>query len=497
VDNKKRSPQTLAFLICGALGLAILPSLSGCVVGETSVSQLFDDLTDNYQISQETEKELDRFRAIYSKYVKPAELSTAEGLRNFEDAFKRVRVNYVRDVPDTQLINTALEGVEKLKLEPGSGSASELVEAALDSMMASLDPHSGFLNGTEYKEMKSSTRGEFGGLGIQVSLENGIIKVVSPIEDTPAFRAGLKPNDLITRLNGESIKDRPIMYSVRRMRGAPGSNITLTIERKGQGPFDVILTRAIIQVKAVRWQVEGNIGYIKVNNFSERVEDGLHRAIAGIQQKLGKDPAGIVLDLRNNPGGLLNQSVFLSDAFLEKGRIVSVKGRGERGKRVFDAESGDIAHGAPMVVLINGGSASASEIVAAALRDHGRATVMGSRSFGKGSVQTVTALRVEGALRLTTSLYYAPSGQTIQARGIKPDVAIVPGEESKRPREADLPGALAGDHTVGKGTQASIKETACPEIGDKKDRGLGCALALLSAGSTAHFLASLNFDMRM
>lgn len=484
-------------VICVAMGLAVLPSLSGCVGDKSSVSWFFNDLTSGYQLSEETEEELNRFRTTYRKYVKASDGPSSEGLQNFEDAFRRVRVHYVQEVPDATLIDAALKGVDALKPTPNSVQPSDLVEAALDSMTASLDPHSGYLNGPEYKEMQSSTRGVFGGLGIQVSLENGIIKVVSPIEDTPAFRAGLKPGDLITHLNGEIIKDRAIMYSVRKMRGKPGTDITLTIERQGVPPFDVAITRAIIQVKSVKWRTEGKIGYIRVSNFSERVEVGVYDAMKGIRRKLGGAPAGIVLDLRNNPGGLLDQSIILSDAFLEKGRIVSVKGRNERGKRVFEAESGDLANGVPMVVLINGGSASASEIVAAALRDHGRAIVMGSRSFGKGSVQTVTPLRVEGALRLTTSLYYAPSGQTIQKRGIQPDVAIVPGKTIDRPREADLPGALAGDKMSGKGTQASIKETACPEIGEKKDRGLGCALALLNAGSTARFLASLDAGARM
>lgn len=497
MNDKKRFSQTVAMVICVAMGLAVLPSLSGCVGDKSSVSWFFNDLTSGYQLSEETEEELNRFRATYRKYVKASDGPSSEGLQNFEDAFRRVRVHYVQEVPDATLIDAALKGVDALKPTPNSVQPSDLVEAALDSMTASLDPHSGYLNGPEYKEMQSSTRGVFGGLGIQVSLENGIIKVVSPIEDTPAFRAGLKPGDLITHLNGEIIKDRAIMYSVRKMRGKPGTDITLTIERQGVPPFDVAITRAIIQVKSVKWRTEGKIGYIRVSNFSERVEVGVYDAMKGIRRKLGGAPAGIVLDLRNNPGGLLDQSIILSDAFLEKGRIVSVKGRNERGKRVFEAESGDLANGVPMVVLINGGSASASEIVAAALRDHGRAIVMGSRSFGKGSVQTVTPLRFEGALRLTTSLYYAPSGQTIQKRGIQPDVAIVPGKTIDRPREADLPGALAGDKMSGKGTQASIKETACPEIGEKKDRGLGCALALLNAGSTARFLASLDAGARM
>jgi carboxyl-terminal processing protease len=484
-------------LICVAMGLAVLPSLSGCLGGQSTVSWLFNDLSTGYQLPQETQDELKRFSSTFGKYVKASESSSSEGLQNFEDAFKRVRVHYVKKVLDAKLIDAALKGVEELKPEPNSVAPGDLVEAALDSMIASLDPHSSYLNGQEYREMKSSTRGEFGGLGIQVSLENGVIKVVSPIEDTPAFRAGLKPADLITHLNGEIIKDRPIMYSVRKMRGEPGSDITLTISREGMPSFDVTITRAIIRVKSVKWRTEGNIGYIRVSNFSERVEVGVYDAIKGIRQKLGGLPAGIVLDLRNNPGGLLDQSIVLSDAFLEKGLIVSIKGRNERGKRVFEAERGDIAKGVPMVVLINGGSASASEIVAAALRDNGRATVMGSLSFGKGSVQTVTPLPVEGALRLTTSLYYAPSGKTIQSRGIKPDVAIVPAKEVKRPRESDLPGALVGDKTIGKGTQASIKETACPAIGEKKDRGLGCALALLNAGSTASFLASLGAGAQM
>ncbi|MCZ6607443.1 MAG: S41 family peptidase, partial [Alphaproteobacteria bacterium] len=416
----------------------------------------------------------------------------------FRDAFKRVRFSYVREVADAKLIDAAIKGVRDLNAEPGAVPAGELVETALDSMMSALDPHSAYLNADELRDIQVTTKGEFGGLGIVVTMENGMVKVVSPIEDTPAFRAGLKSGDLITHVDGEPIKAKNILRAVKKLRGPPGTDVRLTVSRRGQAPFDLTITRAIVRVRSVRWRAEGAVGYVQVVNFSERVENGVEKAMDALREELGPRMKGLVLDLRNNPGGLLNQSLFLADAFLEDGQIVAVRGRAVK-DTVYRAKNGDLANGVPMVVLINGGSASASEIVASALQDHGRATVMGVRSFGKGSVQTITRLPMEGGLRLTTALYYAPSGGAIQARGVEPDITLTraDAEKSKHQRESDLPGALPAVAVRKPDTRLTVKEADCPAVGEKKDRALGCALALLRADSQKEFLASIGAHRSM
>jgi carboxyl-terminal processing protease len=269
------------------------------------------------------------------------------------------------------------------------------------------------------------TRGEFGGLGIEVSMENGLVKVVSPIDDTPAAHAGLKPGDLITQLDGQAIQGMTLPQAVEKMRGPVNSDIRLTIRRKGRDPFDVTLTRATIHIKSVRSHLIGDdIGYIRITSFNEQTDVGLNNAIKSIKQQAGDKLRGVVLDLRNNPGGLLDQAVAVSDAFLDKGEIVSTRGRRADDAQRYDARPGDIAAGLPVAVLINGGSASASEIVAGALQDHHRAILLGTRSFGKGSVQTIIPLPGHGAMRLTTARYYTPSGRSIQAKGIEPDIVV-------------------------------------------------------------------------
>ncbi|MFQ5764881.1 MAG: S41 family peptidase, partial [Rhodospirillales bacterium] len=299
--------------------------------------------------------------------------------------------------------------------------------------------------------------------------------------------------DLITHVDGEPIKGKTLIEAVRRMRGRPGTDIRLTMRRDGRPDFDVVLTRAVIKIRAVRWHIEGDIGYVRVARFTEKMESGLAAAIADIHEKLGRRLAGVVLDLRNNPGGLLDQSLLLADAFLEKGEIVSVRGRNPSRARSHKAEPGDLIEGVPMVVLVNAGSASASEIVASALQHHGRAVLMGTRSFGKGSVQTILPMPVEGGLRLTTALYYAPSGETIQARGVEPDIILHPAKESEQRRESDLPGALpaVGNSGAAMG-HPTVPEEACPAVGEPEDRALGCALALLHAGSAKNFLAMMK-----
>jgi len=356
--------------------------------------------------------------------VKPNS-DTYRQLNLFAEVFERVRADYVEDVTDEQL-----------------------VESAINGMLSSLDPHSSYLNQKNYRDMQVQTRGEFGGLGIEVSMENGLIKVVSPIDDTPAARAGLKPNDLITHLDGEQVLGMTLPEAVEKMRGPVNSEIKLTIRREGREPFDVTLSRATVKIQSVKSRLEGDdIAYIRISSFSEQTDAGLQAAMKSLKQQAGNKLRGVVLDLRNNPGGLLDQAVAVSDDFLEKGEIVSTRGRrADEGQR-FNAKPGDIAQGLPVVVLINGGSASASEIVAGALQDHHRAILLGTKSFGKGSVQTIIPLPGHGAMRLTTARYYTPSGRSIQAKGIEPDIAVEPAKIERvaagdRRREADLRGAL-------------------------------------------------------
>jgi carboxyl-terminal processing protease len=476
-----------------AIVLFTLPTLFACGNDQSPQFRVLDFF--NYgssPLSKEAQKELNRFKTVYRAY------STAPGLEEqlnyFDFAFRRVQTEYVREISEANLIDAAIKGVRETKAPAGTLKPKALVEAALTSMAASLDPHSSFLNADEFRETFVRTRGEFGGLGIQITLEGDLVKVISPIEDTPAARAGILAGDLITHVDGVSIKGNTLTQAVKRMRGQSGTAIILTIRRDGRADFKVQIIREIITVKAVRWQIVGNIGYIRITRFSEKMEAGIETAMAEIYKNLGSGMAGIILDLRNNPGGLLDQSLLLADSFLEKGKIVSVRGRDRTLDRSHMAQPGDLANGAPMVVLINSGSASASEIVASALQVHKRAILMGARSFGKGSVQTILPLPVEGGLKLTTSLYYAPSGQAIQARGVIPDIIINTKKEKKVRHETDFPNAFPaiGNIEKEKKSNLQVSEDDCPPTGEKKDRGLGCALAFLLAGSTQKFIAKLE-----
>ena len=350
---------------------------------------------------------------------------TYRQLNLFGDIFERVRAGYVEEISDESLI-----------------------EAAVNGMLTSLDPHSSYLSPKNFRDMQTQTRGEFGGLGIEVTMENGYVKVVSPIDDTPAFRAGLKSGDLITHLDTEPVQGLTLSEAVEKMRGKVGSDLQLTIRREGRKPFDVTVTRDIIKIRSVRSRMEGNdIAYVRITSFSEQTTAGMERAINRLKEEATGKLKGVVLDLRNNPGGLLDQSVKISDAFLNQGEIVSTRSRrADEGQR-FNAKPGDITEGLPIVILVNGGSASASEIVAGALQDHRRAIILGTRTFGKGSVQTIIPLSGYGAIRLTTARYYTPSGRSIQARGIDPDIVVEQVKLEKitqpeRRREENLRGRL-------------------------------------------------------
>jgi carboxyl-terminal processing protease len=363
---------------------------------------------------------------------------TYKQLNLFGDVFELVRNGYVDEVKD-----------------------DTLVEGAINGMLTALDPHSNYLNAKNFTDMKVQTRGEFGGLGIEVSMESGLVKVVSPIDDTPAARAGLKPNDLITHLDGAPVQGLTLPEAVEKMRGPVNSDIILTVRREGQEPFDVKLTRAVIKIQSVRSHLEGNnIGYIRVTSFNEQTDVGLNNAMKNLKQQADNKLIGVILDLRNNPGGLLDQAVAVSDAFLEKGEIVSTRGRRADDAQRYNARPGDIATGLPMAVLINGGSASASEIVAGALQDHHRAVVIGTKSFGKGSVQTIIPLAGHGAMRLTTARYYTPSGRSIQARGIDPDIVVEAAKIAK-----DEKAAKAGDKTAKAPDKKDDKSDAAAEPG--------------------------------
>src|SRR5215813_1901707 len=330
---------------------------------------------------------------------------TYKQLNLFGEVFERVRAEYVDEVSD-----------------------DTLVESAINGMLTSLDPHSNYLNTKNFNDMKVQTRGEFGGL----------VKVVSPIDDTPAARAGLKPGDLITHLDGDPVQGMTLPEAVEKMRGPVSSEIKLTIRREGKEPFDVKLIRATIKIQSVRSHLEGdNIAYIRITTFNEQTDVGLNNAMKNLKQQAGGKLLGVVLDLRNDPGGLLDQAVAVADAFLDKGEIVSTRGRRSEDAQRYNSRPGDIAAGLPVAVLINGGSASASEIVAGALQDHHRAILLGTKSFGKGSVQTIIPLPGHGAMRLTTARYYTPSGRSIQAKGIDPDIVVEAAKIEKTPEKGE------------------------------------------------------------
>jgi carboxyl-terminal processing protease len=369
---------------------------------------------------------------------------------------------------------------------------AKLIEAAINGMLTALDPHSAYLNPKHFRDMQVQTRGEFGGLGIEVTMENGVVKVVSPIEDTPASRAGLMSGDLITHLDKEQILGLTLQEAVEKMRGPVNSPITLTIVRKGvDDPFDVKVVRDVIHINPVKYNVEGDdIGYIRITTFNEQTTANLQKAIDDLKKQIGPKLKGYIVDLRNNPGGLLDQAISVSDTFLDQGAIVLTRGRNLEETQRSNARPGDLADGKQLVVLINGGSASASEIVAGALQDHHRATIIGTRSFGKGSVQTIIPLGSNGALRLTTARYYTPSGRSIQAKGIEPEAVVeeeLPDDlkqkaEAQSTRgEANLRGHLKGEDEAdnAKADQEESGSSSYVSPDKAKDTQLNYAIDLL------------------
>ena len=377
----------------------------------------------------------------------------------FGDVFERVRSDYVEEKSD-----------------------KEIIEAAINGMLTSLDPHSGYLPDDNFEKMQVQTKGRFGGLGIEVTMENGFVKVVSPIDDTPASKAGMQPEDLIIAIDGEGVLGKTLSEAVDVLRGPIGSEVTITVQRGQDEPFDVTIVRDEIKIRSVRHEIYDNVGYIRITTFSEQTTPGLMNAVDTIFKSEGDALKGFILDLRNNPGGLLSEAISVADAFLEGGEIVSTRGREDSQTQHAYARPGDITRGMPVIVLINSGSASASEIVAGALKDHKRAIVMGTRSFGKGSVQSIIPMPGHGAIRLTTARYYTPSGVSIQAKGVSPDIEVelarIEKLDAGRYREEDLDGALDSKADGGDGDKNSDDETQERDI-TKIDFQLARAIDLL------------------
>ncbi len=350
-------------------------------------------------------------------------------LNLFGEVYERVRSEYVEQIKD-----------------------KDLIEAAINGMLQSLDPHSSYLNSESFEEMKVQTKGEFGGLGIEVTMENGLVKVVSPIDETPAAKAGIQSGDYISHIDEEAVMGLTLSEAVDKMRGPVNTPINVRIIREGEEPFDVKIVRDIIKITSVKSKVHSDVGYLRITSFTQKTYKNLIKEFSKLEKKMNGNIKGLVLDLRNNPGGLLDQAISVSDAFLERGEIVSTRGRETNAEQRFNASKGDITKGLPIIVLINGGSASASEIVAGAIQDHKRGILLGTSTFGKGSVQTIIPVSSKGAIRLTTARYYTPSGKSIQATGIEPDIYVPQSkleviEKTNGRKESSLRGHLDKEDT--------------------------------------------------
>ncbi len=382
-------------------------------------------------------------------------------LNLFGEVYERVRNEYVEKVTD-----------------------KELIEAAINGMLQSLDPHSSYLDADNFEEMKVQTKGEFGGLGIEVTMENGLVKVVSPIDETPAARAGLQSGDFITHIDEEPVMGLSLSEAVDKMRGPVNTKLKIKIFREGEDEFEVTLVRAIIKVTSIKARSEDDVGYIRITSFTQKTYKNLVKEFKKLEEKMNGKMKGLVLDLRNNPGGLLDQAVSVSDAFLERGEIVSTRGRDNSDEQRFNAKKGDITKGLPIVVLINGGSASASEIVAGALQDHKRGILMGTQTFGKGSVQTIIPVTSKGAIRLTTARYYTPSGISIQAKGINPDITVPQSkieviEKAINRKESDLRGHLKKENVDDKTSKDELSSTDTTADNKPEDYQLNRAIELI------------------
>ncbi|KRR02434.1 peptidase S41 [Bradyrhizobium jicamae] len=393
-----------------------------------------------------------------------ARSDTYNQLNLFGSVFERIKTSYVEKPDD-----------------------SKLMEGAINGMISALDPHSRYMNEKGWSDMQETTHGEFGGLGIEVTMEEGLVKVVTPIDETPAAKAGMLSGDVITQIDDEQIQGMSLEQAVARMKGPANSKIRLKVMRKGSAaPIDVAIVREIIRVRPVRHKTDGgDVGYIRITRFNEQTTEGLKKAIASISKEIPPEKlAGFVVDLRNNPGGLLDQAVSVSSAFMNRGEVVSTRGRTSEETQRFTARGGDITKGKPLVVLINGGSASASEIVAGALRDHKRATLVGTRTFGKGSVQTIIPLGAgNGALALTTARYFTPSGRSIQAQGIAPDIEVLQDVPDELKGRADLKGeASMRGHLAAEGAEQTGSQAYVPP-NEKDDKALNAAFNLLRGGS--------------
>ncbi|GAB4148720.1 MAG: S41 family peptidase [Sphingomonadales bacterium] len=399
--------------------------------------------------------------------------NTSRTYRQFDqlvDVFERIRAEYVEDIDEQKVLESAIEG-----------------------MLSSLDPHSSYMGPETFRAMQVQTEGEFGGLGIEVSMKDGFVLVVAPIDDTPAARAGVESGDLIVQIDGEPVQGLSQMEAIKRMRGPAGTPIVITVMREGvDEPFDIRIIRDIIKVRSVRHEIHDDVGYIRISTFNRQTSEGLRDSLQALRQELGSRMTGLVLDLRANPGGLLDQAVEVSDAFLEHGEIVSTRSRNKANVERYTARAGDLAAGLPIVVLVNAYSASASEIVAGALQDHKRAIVLGVRSFGKGTVQTIIPLGPDSAMRLTTARYYTPAGRSIQEMGIAPDIEVVQppradaaSNEGPR-READLPGHFVNENGNGDNGEDVEKPLSRPALTDEagdpvEDYQLAYALKLLKS----------------
>ncbi len=454
--------------------LLATPGLSWAAAPATPVDDALLPLTTAYVRAVKAGEEADSYRELISTVL------------------RRVLRSYPQEVDLPPMVAAALKAIEPVK--PESGEPAAVFKSAINAALAALDPHSRYLDAREQNEQRSAISGNFGGLGIEVDMSGGLVRVVAPMEDSPAARAGLKSGDLIVRFDDQPVLGLTLADAVSRMRGKPGTLITLRIRRPGvTDEFTVSLVRDTIRTQALRWRMEEDVLVLRLARFTGSLGATLEKAIADASAV--RAPGAVVLDMRGNPGGLLSQAVAVADVFLSQGEIVSLRGRTAGNQRSWKANAAEQLPGLPMVVLIDGGSASASELVAAALQDNGRATVMGQRSYGKGSVQTLIPLGPQmGALRLTTALYHGPSGRTVQRTGVRPDIELIPLPVATLVRggrrESDRPHALPGADEA-PASKASVEQSRCPLPAKIEDSMLACALAFLNAGALETFLAAL------